>query len=75
MSQIRADKQKAQELLIMKCWTIGDLVTNSGVSRSTISLFLNGKKNPQPATIGKICKALECKPSDILIQTEDQQRK
>jgi transcriptional regulator with XRE-family HTH domain len=37
-----------------------------GVSRTTVSNWINGKKFPQPPRLKKICEILKCEPKDLI---------
>ncbi|UYO62966.1 helix-turn-helix transcriptional regulator [Acetobacterium wieringae] len=48
------------------CIDIKTLSTLSGVSKQTLFAIRNEKRNPKPATIGKIAKALNVSVVDII---------
>lgn len=53
-----------------ECMTIGELSTNSDISRTALNNITNQKTNPKPATIGKIAKALNVKV-EYLIESDE----
>lgn len=64
---MRVDKHKFEIVMANKCMTSADLSKKSGVSQFTITR-MQTKAETQPATIGKIAKALEV-PVEELIET------
>lgn len=62
--EIRLDK--VREMLVFKCWRVEDLAIAAGVSYNTASRIVNGVTFPRPATLAKICKALDCTALDIV---------
>lgn len=54
-----------------KCWTTADLAEMSGVSVNAIRMLMNHpERKAQTKTIGKLAKALEVEPVEILILEE-----
>lgn len=51
--------------------TIGDLALGSGVSKPTIYEYINGK-SPIPTSLVKLCLFLDLKPSEIIIETDEE---
>jgi transcriptional regulator with XRE-family HTH domain len=50
-----------------KAWTQIQLAAASGVSQSTIAQIERGARpTPHPGTLGKLAKALEVSPADLL---------
>ena len=62
---MRLDKRKVQ--LLMAELEIGQqsLAIRAGISRQTLSAVMNGR-NCRPELLGKIAKALEVKPGEII---------
>ncbi len=62
---MRLDKRKVQ--LLMAELEIGQqsLAIRAGISRQTLSVVMNGR-NCRPELLGKIAKALEVKPEEII---------
>ncbi|MCC5910160.1 MAG: helix-turn-helix transcriptional regulator [Clostridiaceae bacterium] len=48
------------------CMTVGDLAKQAEISRVGLTSYISGKRNPKPATIGKIAKALNVKVEDLI---------
>ena len=56
-----------KDLLLKKDMTISELSRLTGMSRSTITLIRDNKtKNIDFDSIAKLCRALSCKPGDII---------
>lgn len=53
-------------LMARKCMTNRDMITASGISISAWNKLKNGKSMPNPATIGKIAKALDVDVAEII---------
>lgn len=64
------DSDKLRELLALKCWTVKEFANNAGVSYNAVSNMINGHSFPYPATLKKICAALEIEPTDIIKRKE-----
>ena len=60
------DKAKFEKAMKQNFFNNEKLAKACGVSVPTISRLRNGKTEPQAATLEKICKALNCSPSDIM---------
>ena len=54
------------ELMINRGWRQADLARATGISRSGISLLLNGQIRPAPQTIMQLSQALRIKPEIIM---------
>ena len=58
---------KVKRLRRGKAWTQVQLAEESGVAQSTIAQIESGvRKEPHPATLGKLANALEVSPADLL---------
>lgn len=57
---------KMDKLLIKNVMSIQELSANSKVSKVTISRMRSGKQEARTQTLGKICKALNCKVEDLI---------
>lgn len=69
-----SEDARAQRVLVAlaaRRWRQADLVRASGIDKNTISDFLNGKRNPSMATLGKIETALELTPGALAALGED----
>lgn len=60
------DLFKTKLLIIDKCWNIKDLSQNAHVSYHTVSQNISGRTKASFATIGKIAKALNVAPKEII---------
>lgn len=58
--------QKTEVAMARACITISEIEKITGIKRQAITAILKGKRNPKPATIGKIAKALNCDVTDLL---------
>ncbi len=64
---MKVDLEKLQEKMLAGCFNVQTLSDAAGVSRSTVSRALNrGKGACNMASVGKIARALRCKPEEIL---------
>lgn len=52
-----------------RCMTMKELASSSGINIVTLQRMKSGKTNPQPATIGKLAKALNVNV-ELLIKSE-----
>ena len=55
--------KQLKRLLLEKGITQQDLAKKLKVTKSYVSIYLNGKQDPKPATVYKIAKALEVQPA------------
>lgn len=62
---MRLSKTKIYLLLTKKYYIQAALAEAAGVSRQTLSAVLNGR-NCRPELLGKIAKALDVEPSEII---------
>ena len=62
---MRIDEKKLFIQLAKKNWNICNLADTLGVCPQTIEA-IKKRKSPRPSTIGKIAKALDCEPEDLL---------
>ncbi|ADZ82596.1 helix-turn-helix transcriptional regulator [Cellulosilyticum lentocellum] len=58
--------EKLKSLIYNNGFTYTDLSNVSGVSRTSINRIVNNGFIPRPSTVGKLCKALNCKVEDLL---------
>lgn len=63
------DTLKLKAIIAEKQLLQADLIEMTGLSPYTISRTISGLSEPNLSTIGKICKAIEISPAEIL--TED----
>jgi repressor LexA len=57
--------------LIAKNKTQQDLADYLGASKSTVSMWVNGKRTPLMATIDQICKYFDCTREDLLMDNRE----
>ena len=62
---MRLNRTKIYLLLAKKYYTQAALADAAGVSRQTLSAVLNGR-NCRPELLGKIAKALDVEPIEII---------
>ena len=62
---MRIDEKKLFIQLAKKSWDLSMLADVMGVCPQTIQA-IKKRKHPRPTTIGKIAKALDCEPEDLL---------
>lgn len=67
---MKLSTEKLNLAMARSCLSIGDLCERSGIPRPTLSQVRRGTRNPQPKTIGRIAKALNIDPSELLEQKE-----
>lgn len=60
------DINKMQLLMLRKCWSIADLQRHAGLANTTIYKICDGINNASSRTIGKIARALEVDPAEIV---------
>lgn len=60
------NKRKYYLALAAKGYTAQELSNLCGVSQVTIARIVKGSQQARPATIGKIAKALDLQPADLL---------
>lgn len=53
--------------LARQCMTLRDLSAQSGVNAATLTRIKTGVQDPQPATIGKIAKALNVNVETLIL--------
>ncbi len=62
---MKIDENKLFIQLAKKNWDLSKLADALGVCPQTIQA-IKKRKSPRPTTIGKIAKALDCEPEDLL---------
>ena len=66
---MKLSKEKLQLVLANECMSMEDFADKVKVSRTSISKYLSGAREPRPKTIGKIAKALDV-PVEKLIDLD-----
>lgn len=64
------DIRKTQLLMLDRCWSMADLTRAAGLANTTLYKIIHGENNASTRTIGKIAKALDVKPSQIIKEDE-----
>jgi transcriptional regulator with XRE-family HTH domain len=67
---MRLNVEYLKEVIERKGWTIGQFAVKTGLSTTTISRILNGKRGAGAKSIGRIVKALPGEPLDKLFFLE-----
>ncbi len=63
-------------MLAKRKMSVGELADKVGFTMANVSLLKNGKiKALKISTLNKLCRVLECQPSDLLVyvETEDEE--
>lgn len=63
---MKIDVTRLDIAMANKCYTKTRLVANAGICYSSLIKILNGKMKLTPQTLGKIAKALDVKPVDLI---------
>lgn len=63
---LQFDLKKLDLAMANKCYSKTKLVVNAGICYSSLIKILNGKMALTPRTLGKIAKALDVKPQDLI---------
>ena len=63
---MKIDKQKILVLLAEKGMLYKDMCLKAGISEAEFRKIRSGERNPKPATIGKIAKAIGVSVKDII---------
>ncbi len=67
---MKLSTSKMELAMADKCMTVNSISEVSGISRQVITAIVNGRRNPKPATIGMISKALGVSVTDIIEEME-----
>lgn len=62
---MRLNTRKIQLIMAKACINQASLAGRAGISRQTMSAVMNGR-NCRPELLGKIAKALEVEPEEII---------
>jgi DNA-binding Xre family transcriptional regulator len=63
---LKIDRKKLDLAMAKKCYNITDLVKKSSVCYSSIVKISNGNMSLTTRTLGKIAKALDVEPKDLI---------
>ena len=67
---MRADRRTLQLALARKCLTLKTLASAAQMPESTVKNVLYGR-NVNTDTLGRVCRALDIDPADVVKFTED----
>ncbi|WP_346686295.1 helix-turn-helix transcriptional regulator [Megamonas hypermegale] len=62
----KLDRKKFDLARADKCYNLTDVAKNAHICYSTLTKLLNGSINLSAKTLGKIAKALDVKPKDLI---------
>ena len=65
------NKESLIEKIVHSGFSYRQLAKETGISQTTISLIINGERNPSPENAVKICNALNCQFNDIFFVNND----
>lgn len=65
-SVLQIDRKKIELAMASKCLNFKELKNLANISNSTITKILENKIPLTPKTLGKIAKALDVKPADLI---------
>lgn len=63
---MKIDNQRLDMAMAKACVDVKTLSELSGISKAALAAVRNKSRNPKPATVGKIAKALKVDVSDLL---------
>lgn len=66
IKMLKLDRRKLDLILAEKCYNLVDLTKKAGVSSALITKVVSGNYTLTTKTLGKIAKALEVKPQDLI---------
>ena len=69
---LRISKEKYKDRLTLRGISNKALAEAAGITPTTLSRAINAKSYPTPETVGKIARALNCTPADLLEEVSDQ---
>ncbi|WP_324823102.1 helix-turn-helix transcriptional regulator [Sinanaerobacter sp. ZZT-01] len=67
---MKIDKRRFEICLANKNLLINDVCDATGLTRTSVTLAIQGKRNTRPQTIGKIARALEVPVEEIIKKDE-----
>lgn len=62
------DMERVELLAMEKCWGMSDLQRAAGLANMTLYHIKRGKAKASARTIGKVARALEVNPAEIIKQ-------
>lgn len=63
---MKLNLKKVKMAMATKCFSIKGLSNASGINYVTLVPYLNGKREPKTEALGKIAKALEVDPAELI---------
>lgn len=64
---MKANKARLEMAMAQKCMNVQDVALNANMPYHSVKNVLYGR-SVTPKTLGKVCKALQCNPSEIIEQ-------
>lgn len=64
---MRLDLMKVKIAMASQCLSTKGLAKKTGINYVTLVPYLNGRREPKTEALGKIAKALEVDPEELLI--------
>lgn len=58
--------RRLHNMVMKQGWNQSELARRAGIGRDAVSTYVRGRSYPEPQTLRKLCKALNCKPEDLL---------
>ncbi|MGF0064362.1 helix-turn-helix domain-containing protein [Lachnospiraceae bacterium SGI.085] len=63
---MKLNLKKLKLAMAVKCLSARGLSQKTGINYVTLTPYLNGKREPKPELLGKIAKALEVDPAELI---------
>ncbi len=63
---MRIDPKKLRFLMMENCMTTDALAKAAGIGTATVNTLLHHERRANPATIGKVAKALNVNPAELI---------
>lgn len=67
---MKIDREKLDMAMARKCMSVNDIVQQAAIPRGTFNGLFK-RQSIRPATIGKIARALEIDPADLLAEEDN----
>ena len=64
---MKANKARIEIAMARECMNVHDIALNAGMPDQSVKNVLYGR-SVNPRTLGKVCKALQCDPAEIIEQ-------
>jgi transcriptional regulator with XRE-family HTH domain len=66
--KMKIDNEKLEIAMANECMLCKELCSKAGIGESTLRQIKAGMRNPTPATVGKIARALGVKVQEIIVE-------